>query len=136
MVFTIRSRSVSGSIPAPHAECSHQIKSDMQLRTIRILTDIRGLSQSVLPDAALVFSYVGWDDGWGGKIRFIARCLRSDLIILDTAVAKLMLACAVKWAVPVLRFRIVSVDLILRTPKSGVGRVKAFFKILFLKQVH
>ena len=108
----------------------------MQRRTIRILTDIKGLKQSSLPDASIEFSYVSGNGGSGGSIRFIAKCLRSDLIILDTAVDKLMLACAVKWAVPVLPFRIVSVDLILRTPKSRLGRVKAFVKRLLLKRVH
>jgi glycosyltransferase involved in cell wall biosynthesis len=108
----------------------------MLRRTIRILTNIGGLNQSFLPDAPLAFSYVGWNDAWGERIRFIAKCLRSDLIILDTAVEKLMLACAVKWVVPMLRFRIVSVDLILRTPTSRTGRVKAFFKRFLLKQVH
>lgn len=108
----------------------------MSRPTLRILTNIRGLNQSFLPDAQLAFSYVGWDDGWGERIRFIAKCLRADIIILDTAVEKLLLACAVKWVVPMLRFRIVSVDLILRTPKSRAGRLKAFFKSLLLRQVH
>jgi glycosyltransferase involved in cell wall biosynthesis len=104
--------------------------------TTHILTNITGLNQSFLPDAPLAFTYVSWDDGWADRIRFIRKCLRSDLVILDTAVAKLMLACAVKWVLPMLRFEIVSVDLILRTPKSRVGRVKAFFKSLLFKQVH
>ncbi|HEY0431139.1 MAG TPA: glycosyltransferase [Pyrinomonadaceae bacterium] len=55
---------------------------------------------------------------------------------MDTSVDKLMLACALKWAIPFLGFKIVSVDLILRVPKSGVGRVKAFLKRLLFKQVH
>lgn len=108
----------------------------MHRPTIRVLTNITGLNQSFLPDTPLGFSYDSWDDGWADRIRFINKCLQSDLVILDTAVAKLMLACAVKWVLPMLRFKIVSVDLILRTPKSRAGRVKAFFKSLLFKRVH
>lgn len=112
------------------------MKTEMHRPAMRILTNIRGLNQSFLAETPVTFSYVSWDTSWPERIRFIANCLRADLVILDTAVEKLMLACAVKWVVPMLRFRIVSVDLILRTPKSRTGRVKAFFKRLLLKQVH
>ena len=106
------------------------------MRTIRIVTDIQGLTQSLLPEASLSLSYVGSGHSWADRLRFIAQCLRSDLVILDTAVDKLLLACALKWALPILRFKIVSVDLILRTPKSRVGRVKAFYKKFLFKKVH
>ena len=108
----------------------------MHKRAIHIVTNMQGLTQSVLPDTPLCFSYVGSRSTPDGAIRFINKCLRSDLVILDSDAKKLMIACVTRWVLPMARFRIVSVDLILRPPKSLGGRVKAFFKRLLLKQVH
>lgn len=107
----------------------------MYRRPIRILTNIQGLDQSFLPDVPLSFSYMS-SNGSRGAMQFIFGCVRSDLIILNIDTKKLMLACALKWVLPMLRFRIVSVDLILRTPKSRSGRLKAFFKKLLFKKVY
>jgi glycosyltransferase involved in cell wall biosynthesis len=99
---------------------------------IRILTNHRGLNQSHLPETPLSFSYVNEDDG---AKPFLARCLRSDLVIVHTDPAKLMLACALKSVLP-LRFKIISVDLIVRTPRSVSGRIKTFIQKMLFKRVH
>lgn len=99
---------------------------------IRILTNHRGLNQSHFPGTRLTFSYVNED---GGAKQFLAGCLSSDLVIVHTDPAKLMLACALKWVLP-LRFKIVSVDLIVRTPRSLGGRIKTFIQKILFKRVH
>jgi glycosyltransferase involved in cell wall biosynthesis len=107
----------------------------MSRQRTRVLTNLRRMNQSSLPDAPLLFSYTDSNSALGGAVKFIAACLRSDVVILETAVERLLLACALKWVLPVFRFRLVSVDLILRIPKSPAGRVKAFLKRLLLMQV-
>jgi glycosyltransferase involved in cell wall biosynthesis len=99
---------------------------------IRLLTNLRALNQSHFPDTPLTFSYVNED---GGAKQFLAGCLRSDLVIVHTDPAKLMLACALKCVLP-LRFKIVSVDLIVRTPRSLRGRIKTFLQKILFKRVH
>lgn len=99
---------------------------------IRILTNLRALNQSHFPETPLNFSYVHEDDG---AKQFLAGCLRSHLVILGTDPARLMLACALKWILP-FRFKIVSVDLIVRTPSSLKGRIKTFIQKLLFKRVH
>jgi hypothetical protein len=65
-------------------------------------------------------------------IDFLKRCLASDVLIVNTDPQRLMLACALKWLMPFARLRIVSVDLIVRTPASLRKRIKTRFqKILF-----
>lgn len=99
---------------------------------IRILTNLHALNQSHCPDTPLTFSYV--DDSDSAK-QFLANCIRSDLVIVHTDPIKLMLACALKWVLP-LRFKIVSADLIVRTPRSLSGRIKTFIQKLLFKRVH
>lgn len=104
----------------------------MHDRAIHILTNMEGLKGSAWPDGPLCFS----DSGSDGVTQFIAKCLRSDLVILDSDARRLMIACIFKWLVPGSRFRIVSVDLILRPPKSAAERVRVFLKKILLKKVH
>ena len=99
---------------------------------IRILTNHRGLNQSHFPETPLTFSYVNED---GGARQFLAGCLSSDLVIVHTDPARLMLACALKRVLS-LRFKIVSVDLIVRTPNSLKGRIKTFIQKILFKRVH
>lgn len=104
----------------------------MNKRPIRILTNFRRLDESFAPHVRLSFGYAGAGQG---MTRFATDCLRSDLVILDADVKRLMVACLLKWLLPKGRLKIVSVDLILRVPKSRPDRLKAWFKRLVLKQV-
>ena len=99
---------------------------------IRILTNHGALNQSHFPETPLTFSYVNDDDS---VKQFLASCIGSDVVILHTDPTKLMLACALKCVLP-LRFKIVSVDLIVRTPRSLSGRIKTFIQKLLFKRVH
>jgi len=66
---------------------------------------------------------------------FVRKCLRSDLVILNIDQERLMLACLLRLIVPLARFRLVSVDLILRTPKTLISCLKAFFKRILFSRV-
>lgn len=99
---------------------------------IRIHTNLHALNQSHFPETPLTFSYVNEDDG---AKQFLGRCIGSHFVILHTDPAKLMLACALKCVLP-LRFKIVSVDLIVRTPRSLSGRIKTFIQKILFKRVH
>lgn len=88
-----------------------------------------------LPEAPLSFAHTGAPDSSDRRLEFIQQCLRADLLILETDIKRLLLACALKWILPMLRLKVVSVDLILRTPESLPGRIEAFCKRLLLKQV-
>jgi glycosyltransferase involved in cell wall biosynthesis len=99
---------------------------------LRIVTNLGGLNQPLFPEKPLTFTYVEDHDN---ARQFLSKCLRSDLLILNTDPSRLILACALKCIFPS-RFKIVSVDLIVRTPESFRGRIRnVFLKILF-KRVH
>ena len=98
---------------------------------VRILSNFEGLSHTARAAGSSIFEYTGSD----GAIRFLARCLHSDLVIINIDTKKLLLSCALKWIMPFLRFRIVSVDLILRTPRSFRARVLARIKRALFKKV-
>lgn len=104
----------------------------MQNRALHILTNITALAESARPDERLCFSAAGSERA----IHFMFKCLRSDLVIIDQEARRLLLACLVKWILPWSRFRIISVDLILRPPKSFAWRLRAFWKRASLKKVH
>ena len=100
---------------------------------LRILTNFRDLNEAHSDEADARFDYVADDVR---PTDFMRRCLRSDLLILNTDPRRLMLACTLKWLMPFARFKIVSVDIIVRTPKSLRGRFKTFFQKLLFKRVH
>jgi glycosyltransferase involved in cell wall biosynthesis len=107
----------------------------MSKRSIRILTNIRRLNQSFLPDAPLSFSSADSGHGLAGAIKFISQCLRTNIVILDEDDKGLLLACALKCVLPFERFRIVSVDLVLRRPTTLAQRFKARLKRILLSRV-
>lgn len=103
---------------------------------IRIISNIPGLSQVVDSDAPVVHEYVGDLKGGRGVIRFIWKCLASHLVILDDEPTRLVFACMLRYVLPLSRFRLVSVDVILRTPTSWRDRLRAFVVRILLKRVH
>lgn len=105
-------------------------------RPVYILSNIRKLNQSMVPEVPTVHEYIRNLSGWRGAVRFLISLLRSDLVILNIEPKKLMLACAIKWALPLLSVKLVSVDLILRRPVSMRDRLKAVIKRLLFRRVH
>ena len=107
----------------------------MSGQSIRIVTNIRRLNQSHAPETPLAFDYAGSLSQPAAPIELIKKCLRANVVILDAEIKNLMLASTLKFLLPFLPLRIVSLDLILRTPKSSFGRLQAFLKRLLLKNV-
>ena len=99
---------------------------------IRITSNFNGPDQIKASEAPLVHEYLGNGQSTSA---FVRKCLRSDLVILNIDQRRLMLAALLRLIVPSARFRLVSVDLILRTPKTLIGRFKAFFKRIFFSRV-
>jgi len=98
---------------------------------IHILTNFSDMEQSAPSGAALSFSQTGSGSGMRETFSFLRKCLRSDLVILNIDQRKLMLAGLLR-RLPFVRFRLISVDLVLRPPKSTKDRLRAFIKrILF-----
>jgi|GEM_PF-479187 len=107
----------------------------MTRHSIRVLTNIRRLNQSHAPETPLDLDYVGSLAQSAAPIEFVKKCLRADVVIIDAEIKNLMLASVLKLIWPFRRLRIVSLDLILRTPKTAIGRLRAFPKRLLLKNV-
>lgn len=107
-------------------------QDDRETAPLRIVTNLAGLNQTLLPEKSLTFSYVEDHDG---ARQFLSKCLRSDLLILNTDPSRLVLACALKCILPS-RFKIVSVDLIVRTPETFGGRIRNVILKLLFKRVH
>ncbi|MFN2454915.1 MAG: glycosyltransferase [Pyrinomonadaceae bacterium] len=92
------------------------------------------MASAISSDDPLTHEYIGDAGGWDGARQFIRKCLRADVVILNTDQEKLALACLLRWLLPMVRFKLVSVDLILRTPKTTTACLKALIKrILFLR---
>lgn len=97
----------------------------------RILSNFKSLDQVILPEQEIVHDYL---DDRSSALQFLRQCLRADVVILNIDQWRLILAALLRW-LPFVRFRLVSVDLILRRPKSAKGRLKASIKKLLLAGV-
>lgn len=104
----------------------------MKRDAIRIISNFRNLEQLILPEEPLVHEYIG---DYSGAIQFMRKCSQSDLVILNIDQKKLMLACLLRWLLPMLRFKLISVDLILRPPKTLKARIMTFIKKVLFSRV-
>ncbi len=102
----------------------------------RIISNFRDLGRIVPSGGLLRHEYVRDFEGWRGGWRFVRECARADVVILNIDQQKLMLACLLRWLCPFLRFKLISVDLIMRPPKTVAGRLKALFKRLLFSRVN
>jgi glycosyltransferase involved in cell wall biosynthesis len=97
----------------------------------RILSNFKSLDQVIPSEQEIVHERL---NDRSGTLQFLRQCLRADVVILNIDQRKLMLASLLRW-LPFVRFRLVSVDLVLRQPKSAKGRLKASIKKLLLAGV-
>ena len=83
--------------------------------------------------------YIGADESIGASLRLAWRAYRSaDYLVFNIDHRRLLLTCALYWLIgprPLRRCRIVSVDILLRPPRSLEARPAALLKRLLLKQV-
>ena len=93
---------------------------------ISIVSNVPGLARLVSEGGKFRFSAAAR----GGA--FLRQCRQADLVILDDDQERLRLACLLR---PFSRFRLVSVDLILRPPSGFKARLRANAKRRLLSQV-
>jgi glycosyltransferase involved in cell wall biosynthesis len=104
----------------------------MKKDRIRILSNLKGLGRAAAGEEGLTHEHLG--DGAGAPA-FLRACLRSDVVVLNIDQKRLMLAGLLKLLWPAARFRLVSVDLILRPPKTWKDRAKVFVKRVLFSRV-
>jgi glycosyltransferase involved in cell wall biosynthesis len=99
------------------------------MKRLRILSNFRRLDDVIDASSEITHEYLSNDLGTLG---FLRKCIGSDLVIINIDQRKLMWACLLRWVLPMFRFRIASVDLILRPPKNLRERIRAIcVKIIF-----
>src|SRR5690242_8373028 len=97
-------------------------------QTLRILSNVEGLNAAAAADASLEVVTMSYRPG-----AFIRQCLASDFVIIDNSGQRqLFLACLLRIFA---RFRLISVDAILRPPSGPKSRLIAGAKRLLLRQV-
>ncbi|MGI9066555.1 MAG: hypothetical protein ACR2HX_09135, partial [Pyrinomonadaceae bacterium] len=85
----------------------------MRNRDLVLVSNFKKMEQASSHESGIRHEYIQ-DGSW----EFIRKCLRADIVVLNVDQRKLMLASLLKWVLPLLRFKLISVDLILRPPKN------------------
>jgi glycosyltransferase involved in cell wall biosynthesis len=104
----------------------------MRNRPVAIISNFRGLNQAITPGEAVSHEFLGNEGGANEALHFVRKCFRADLVILGDYQQKLLLACMLR---PFLRFKLVSVDLILRRPRTLKGNLSRIVKKILFSQV-
>jgi len=105
----------------------------MRKRAIRLISNLKRMGEAAAAaDESLSHEYVGDETG---ALAFVRKCLGADLVILNVEQKRLMLAGLLRLLWPAARFRLVSVDLILRPPRDWKDRAKVFVKRLLFAGV-
>ena len=100
-----------------------------------VISNFSEMGKVIPADGSVNHEYLGDLSGLRNVWRFIRKCAKADVIILNIDQKLLMLAGLLRCLLPTLRFKLVSVDLIMRPPTTRVARFKAFFKRLLFSQV-
>ena len=93
------------------------------------------MSKVASEDGTISHEYSPDSSGLLDLFRFVRQCMQADLVILNVDQQRLMLASLVRCLLPFLRFKLVSVDLIMRPPTNFAGRIKAFVKRMLFSRV-
>jgi hypothetical protein len=104
----------------------------MPHRVIRVASNIPGLRQAICQQETPEYEYKYIDTSHGGVFRFIRQCLRADLVLHDDDVRRLLLACVLR---PVIGYCLVSVDPVLRRPKTMKACCMALLKRVLFSRV-
>ena len=97
-----------------------------------VLSSFAAFDQVIPPDEQIVFEHI---DDRSSSWQFARQCLSADVVILNIDQRRLMLACLLRWALPFARFRLVSVDLVLRPPKTRTERIRVLIKRVLFSRV-
>lgn len=79
--------------------------------------------------------FVGDDQGSWSAWQVFKNAKTADVIILNIDANKLLKLCALRYLFPFRKFKLISVDIVLRKPKSFNQKMMALVKALLLKQV-
>lgn len=107
----------------------------MPNRVTRVVSNFPGMARVIPADGTVRYEYLADSPGLHGTWEFIKQCAKADVVILNVDQQRLMLASLLRSIVPAARFKLVSVDLIMRPPITRAGRLKAFLKRLLFSQV-
>jgi glycosyltransferase involved in cell wall biosynthesis len=108
----------------------------MRSNEIHLISNFRALDRVLPAGRAVKFEHVPDFKGLHGAWGFVRQCARADVVVLNIDQQKLMLACLLRWVCPWLRFKLVSVDLIMRSPKTAAGHLKALLKRVLFSRVN
>lgn len=107
----------------------------MGRRAIRIVSNVEGLDRTITPDDNVVHESFPYSEDWGGAWALVKKCAGADLVIWNGDPKKLLLPCLLKFFPPLFRFRLVSIDLVLRTPRTPKARLLACVRKALLSRV-
>jgi glycosyltransferase involved in cell wall biosynthesis len=111
----------------------------MGQKKIKILSNFDAMGRLLAGNPDCEHELLEVDKGVGDCLRLAWKARSSaDFLILNIDHRRLLLACALYWFIaprPFRRCKLVSVDLLLRTPKTSKARLAGFFKRILFKQV-
>lgn len=107
----------------------------MGRRAIRIVSNLESLDRAITPEDNVVHESFPYSEDWGGAWALVRKCARADLVIWNGDPKKLQLLCLLKLFPPVFRFKLVSIDIVLRPPRTRKGRVLSLLKRALLQRV-
>lgn len=105
-------------------------------RPMRIVSNICHLEDAIPTKRRIVHAFVDNPRGFKASLQLIRACFRSDVVIWNSDARGLLLLCAVRLLLPTLRFRLISVDLLLRKPVTFGQKVSGFLKRFLLSRVN
>lgn len=106
----------------------------MGRRAVRIVSNLRNLDSVIAPGDGLAHESFAYSETWGDAWRLIRKAAGADLVIWNGDPKKFTLLCLLKFFPPLFRFKLVSIDLVLRTPRTTRARLVAAVRRFLMRR--
>lgn len=111
------------------------ISSYGQRRSVRIVSNLARFADSTSARYAASHTYAGREDSLWEGIRLFLRAWNADVLLLNGSTKRLLVVSFLRWLLPFVRFRLVSLDIVLSAPVDWKDRLIARIKRFLFQQV-
>jgi glycosyltransferase involved in cell wall biosynthesis len=118
-------------VSAPERDASRQ----GQRRSVRIVSNLARFADSTSVRYAASHTYAGREDSVWAGIRLFLRAWNADVLLLNGSTKRLLVVSFLRWLLPFVRFRLVSLDIVLSVPVGWKARLSARMKRFLFQRV-
>jgi glycosyltransferase involved in cell wall biosynthesis len=122
-------------VAAPGRDTASHGRPVSRRRGVRVVSNLARLADYSSARFVPSHTYAGHEDTLLGGIRLFFRAWNADVLLLNGSTKRLLVVCLLRWLFPFVRFRLVSLDVVLSPPSGWRERLGAKLKRFLFRRV-